>query len=439
MFSLRTINEYDDEFKQYMYNYIDKYTKQVFEQNKVISSYKIKDLLNNKFDKFLFEIKKTIIENINEKDKTLDDLIEDNSLVPMNLNVLEKYLNNFKKKICFVCYTNEKLKNWDPDSINQGIAGSEEAVIYLTEELAKLNIKVDVYCSPKNDVYSNIFQNPRYLPIELYLSDINNEFYDCCIMWRNFDLNLGKLRSDKVFCWLHDITIRERLPNFDLYLLLSNFHLSKMLEFTFDKPKTLIIGNGIKLEDNQEKKRKKHTIGYFSNYSRGLEILLNIWDDICESIPDVELHIYYGRETWGTMSQEKLDLIVLEIQKYKNIYEYGMISHSKLHEAMRELSIWAYPCINESETFCITAIKSQYYGMIPVVNRIGALKETVAECPSLNYEEIHLDSNEKFQLEYLDLLKQTILNEDKYDRNIYKNFAKEYTWENVANKLEKFF
>jgi glycogen synthase len=40
---------------------------------------------------------------------------------------------------------------------------------------------------------------------------------------------------------------------------------------------------------------------------------------------------------------------------------------------------WILPLNNaESELFCLNAIKAQYCGCIPIVNKIGALTETVS-------------------------------------------------------------
>ena len=58
------------------------------------------------------------------------------------------------KKIGIFTYPFEGVPAWDPDSILEGISGSEEAVIYMANELAHLNYEVYVIGNP-----------PRHSPI----------------------------------------------------------------------------------------------------------------------------------------------------------------------------------------------------------------------------------------------------------------------------------
>ena len=45
----------------------------------------------------------------------------------------------------------EGVKPWDPDAIQSGITGSEEAVIYISQSLARLDYKVIVFGDPPLD------------------------------------------------------------------------------------------------------------------------------------------------------------------------------------------------------------------------------------------------------------------------------------------------
>lgn len=46
---------------------------------------------------------------------------------------------------------------------------------------------------------------------------------------------------------------------------------------------------------------------------------------------------------------------------------------------MKNTSTWAYPCHVCSETYCITAIKSQAAGIIPVISKPGELDKPFIE------------------------------------------------------------
>ncbi|CAN0558487.1 unnamed protein product, partial [Ectocarpus sp. 12 AP-2014] len=57
--------------------------------------------------------------------------------------------------VAFYCfeYGNAWFPNWGPSSLGQGLGGSEEVVIHLSRELAKLGFWVEVYADPiGNDI-----------------------------------------------------------------------------------------------------------------------------------------------------------------------------------------------------------------------------------------------------------------------------------------------
>lgn len=49
---------------------------------------------------------------------------------------------------CFE-YGNEWFPNWGPSSLGKGLGGSEEVVVHLSRELARLGFWVEVYADPK--------------------------------------------------------------------------------------------------------------------------------------------------------------------------------------------------------------------------------------------------------------------------------------------------
>lgn len=333
--------------------------------------------------------------------------------------------------IGFYCYKSDKVGEWDPFSIERGIAGSEEAVIYCAEKLSK-NHTITVYANPPANSFpwKSAICNPRYTTVE---DIVHIRFqHDIIICWRRVDFTTAKERAKKVFYWPHDICTGEiKGKDLDGILWLSKYQKEQYLEKCpelRDKPH-VICGNGIDLDYFLDLKSREnpYSCGYFSNYSRGLTNLLDIWTEVKKKFPKATLEIFYGRETWGSMSNEDLEKLVKRIQLFKKrgVYERGKLGHEELAEKMKEISIWTYPCTTDTETFCITAIKAQAAGMIPVTTRIGALEETVhPEAPSLPIYNCG---------KYKELLLQTMQNIEKEDRKKYKEFAENFTWENCVN------
>ncbi len=55
------------------------------------------------------------------------------------------------KTIGIFTFANQGSHYWDPDSISSGITGSEEAIIYMGQKLAKLGHQVTVFGNPPKD------------------------------------------------------------------------------------------------------------------------------------------------------------------------------------------------------------------------------------------------------------------------------------------------
>ena len=348
-------------------------------------------------------------------------------------------------KIAILGYKSNLVGEWDPDSIHTGLPGSEEAVVYLSQSLAKMTHIVHIYMNPKNNTeYTKSGANPLWIKEDFWVAEENENMYDLVIMWRRLDVNTGRMRGKCVFFWPHDSPANYPVfPNFDANMILSAHHYRQFLTVPNFRSITYgICGNGLVPEQFSTPFRatNKYSIGYFSNYARGLEILLLIWPKIREEYPEATLAICYGRETWNTMSQRSFGFVVQKIEEYKNIgvTEYGKIGHYELAKLMEETSIWAYPCnyLGVTETFCITAIKAQAAGMIPVTTRLGALNETVhPEAPSSpninNLQDVII---------YQDKLLETMtsigrMREDEILelRQKFRNFGLGFTWDRVAN------
>ena len=349
-------------------------------------------------------------------------------------------------KIAIYGYEDKRVGYWDPDSVENGIPGSEECVINLSTYLSKLGHIVDIFMNPPSEKFR---ENPSWYNVSNFHNSPNN-YYDIVVFWRIMNLipikNLGK--GKKYILWLHDIAGREININipFDGVLLLSKFHEKNIMYYYsfLRKIPRIICGNGIVPEHFSKiirKRNNKLSLGYFSNYSRGLIILLNIWPKIKKNFPNTELHICYGRETWLPKDDHYHDLIKKIEENHNNgIIEHGKVGHLKLAEIMENTSIFAYPCSNISETFCITAIKCQMAGCIPVVNRLGALSETIHPLA------FTIEKNNNIEDDYYDMLINTMIYINDTDdikliehRNIFRNFALNYTWDKTTEKIERFF
>src|SRR6185437_10022328 len=106
----------------------------------------------------------------------------------------------YPTQIAIVTVKNPAAAPWDPDSVRKGITGSEEAVIYISEQLAQLGYQVSVYGDPPpKSVHSLPEANPRFLNLTQF--DGKTKF-DIAIAWRFPQLGpIFKNHAPKVYFW----------------------------------------------------------------------------------------------------------------------------------------------------------------------------------------------------------------------------------------------
>lgn len=330
------------------------------------------------------------------------------------------------------------MKPWDPDSIKTGLNGSEEAVIYMGEKLAKLGYKVLVFGDPPpNSSHSLPESNPRYVDTSFK----NDSLLDIAISWRMPDA-AARLKScaRKVYLWPHDtchsLLTDAQVNGFDDVLWLSDWQRNQWIFVNPNLAKfTKILGNGINPEQFHplQERVNPHSCIYGSNYARGLEVLLDIWPGIKQQFPRATLDIYYGWQHWGLLSSEKEAKMRIQLAQLASldVRDHGQVGHEELNRAYEKASIWAYPCTS-LEVFCITALRAQLAGALPVIIEGSGLKETVRhgfKCSQgQDYPAIL-----KNAMEYA----QKLTLEDR--KKLGEFVLQEFTWEKLANKWKEVF
>lgn len=288
----------------------------------------------------------------------------------------------------FCGYSHEPFS---PKSKAEGRGGSEEMVINMAFELSKRH-KVFVWnrCQADEGFYyapgGKLGQGVEYKNFD----DFDVKKTDILIVWRSPEsyhkYNLDKVEGRK-YLWLHDtVNQLDVLPYIYLYdgiLTLSKWHKEFYDMFVteehrdrFIKTRNAVLG----AEFKQKIKRDPYTIVYGSLYNRGLVELLTVWSDIKLEVPEAKLRVFYG---WETLEK------ILPIEQFKPFKEkvenlldqegvthLGRISHKEVAKEMLGAGIWAYPN-TYNEVSCITAMKAQLAGAIPVVIPKAALSETV--------------------------------------------------------------
>lgn len=335
------------------------------------------------------------------------------------------------KSIVIYCW--QTLSEWAAPSVINGISGSEEAVIYLSEEFKNLGYDVTVFCHC-GDLRGN-YNGVEYK--EFFEFNPKDEF-NIIIAWRN-NIFFNNIKAKTKLSWFHDVfdkaQERQWFTNTDVdkVIVLSQAH-ADLVPKDFDKSKVFISSNGINIKDFQTNGvlRNPYRMIYTSSYDRGIQHLLGLWPEVKKEVPEAELHIFYGWELFdkllerGHRSPEFKEKMV-QLMSQDGIYEHGMIGHKRLVKEMQKSKFFVYPS-HFYEISCISAMKAQACGCVPVVTDYAALKETVKDGVFVKGNAEDPKVREEYKNALIKALReQPEINVDK----------EQFSWSNVAKQWEK--
>ncbi len=352
-----------------------------------------------------------------------------------------------KDEVAIIC--GPGFEKWSPKNVNQGIGGSEEAVIYLSKELVKQGYKVTVYADPQDEMGE--YDGVTYLP--WYELNIKDEF-NIMLVWRAIGFVDSNFSARKTYLWMHDIPANpsfteERMKKIDKIFVLSNFHKSLLKMYKkgqlvdIPEDKIMVTSNGIiPVVINKKWQRDPHKLVYTSSYDRGLVYLLNMWPVIKKEVPEAHLEIFYGWNLYDVVhannpARARWKAQMQDLMKQDGITDHGRVGHTELNKEVATAGIWAYPSSFE-EISCISAMRAQALGAIPVVTDYAALKETVQHGSKVKVDITTSEGQVAYQKELIAMLKDPKLQEQI--RNPMMEFGqKEFSWEKVAKNWKEEF
>lgn len=337
-----------------------------------------------------------------------------------------------------------------------GIGGSEEAVINIARELAKQvphnEVKVWNNCGDDAGTYDDV----QYLD---YL-DFVDEPVDIFISWRH-ESNMKYAKNFKVaYHWLHDTVEEDRVLaalglGASKVMVLSKYH--RRLYPKIRNEEIFLTQNGVDMSTfDQKVERIPGRIFYGSSYDRGLKEFLEEWPKIKLAVPHATLHIAYGWQTWEAIARandsmenfKRVKESIEELMNQDGITHLGRISHKEVAKEMLEADVWGYPTW-WPEISCITAMKAQIGGAIPVVIPTAAVAETVQYGKKTDrgyYMDIDgnpavrtADTMDQWVKNMIDTLSRPQI-EKNFDRvEMMKWARKNFDWQHIAHKWSKQF
>jgi len=352
-------------------------------------------------------IKDIMKEEYPDKYDLLEKTINKKSINEKNIDKSSKYASSNK----ILVYTGWMTHLWNESHLeNKALGGSEKAVAYLTRELPK-NYEIIV----SGDVEEGIFDNVTYIHQNKLQNLLDKTEFHTIIISRyiNFLTEYNNLKCFQLILSLHDTHILNNGNNanhlleryntiIDTVITLTNWHKSHIITLypSLNPDKIKIINNGIdvsQFNNNNSNNKIKNKFVWSSRSERGLHIILNLWREITEKLPDATLDICsYGDFPINEQDNQMLKII----NSYNSITYHGKLNTKELYDLMSISEYWLYTT-NFTETSCITAMEMLMSQVICLYYPLAGLLDTVGDYGiSVNQGEeidtlIHLTTEKK--------------------------------------------
>ena len=338
-----------------------------------------------------------------------------------------------------VIFCGMQAEQWSPNSIRKGVGGSEEAVIFMARLWARMGWDVHVYnnCdAPGNHdgvEYHNFWAYDKTIPCAIFIA------------WRLSNYVLDAPDGAAAILWCHDVQKMEYfneaiLKRVSKICVLSKYHRTNLPEVPDER--FYVTRNGIMSRDfTASPSRDPLKCIYASSPDRGLDHLLEMWPEIHKRAPEAMLHVFYGfTKNYDLIHMHnermmKFKEYILKMATQPGVHWHGMVSHAILKDHFLSAGLWLYPT-EFTEISCITSMKAQAAGMIPVCRNMAALDETVQHGYKLSFSM----RDERTRISFVNMTVKLLNNPKKQEkiRTPMREWAREvFDWKKVAEEWHR--
>jgi len=256
------------------------------------------------------------------------------------------------------------------DSWRVGVGGSEYALITMCEEWTKRGYEVTLYNSPKEVGVSPFHQ----LPTNAFNP---NHPRDVLITFRSPNPLSIIAKGLKVWWSCDQYTIgnfQNFAPSMNRIVCISDFH-KNYFKSQYNILNATVIDLPVRIQDfPSDVERVPNRLVFTSVPDRGLHYLLDIWEEVKKSIPDVNLYITSDYRLWGAPDPRNSRHRAGWIGQ-KDVMFAGALPRKRYVEELAKSQLLVYPCEYE-ELFCISVAEAMISGVYPITSGVGALSTT---------------------------------------------------------------
>lgn len=187
--------------------------------------------------------------------------------------------------------------------------------------------------------------------------------------------------------WLHDLPgdpESEHLANggynkFEKLIFVSHWQFQAYQQrYGLPWYKCVVLQNAIEPIPSAKLNDGKIRLIYHTTPHRGLDILLPVFDRLCEKHDNIELDVYSSFNAYGWPERDQPYEPLFEFARnHPKINYHGYQPNSVIREALSKADIYAYPNTWQ-ETSCISMMEAMSAGLEIVHPNYGALAETAA-------------------------------------------------------------
>jgi len=250
-------------------------------------------------------------------------------------------------KINFI--VNAVFDGWEPTDTRLG--GTEEGVRDWAIELSGRGHDVHVYRNSRFDDYRSVtrIENGAWF-------DYRSDYYgggDVCINIKSSEIE----PLEPTIYYTNEVDASQKdLSRYKAVIHISNWAKENI---PVNNPNVFVVPHGYDPKKIFPGMKIPKQCLYASSPDRGLDTLLEAWPRVYEAHPDANLVLTYGGHA-----------------NLPGVTALGEVDEDTMNELYRTSDIWCHPA-NGGELQCITGMKAQAAGCVPVIIPTMALYETV--------------------------------------------------------------
>lgn len=367
--------------------------------------------------KALVQLKKLM--KIKDKDKLKAALEK----LPIDLQsepyIVQLRNENFSKTTStgkdLVIYCGNTVETWNSELFQtKGFGGSEEAVVHLAREYAKLGWNVTVYnnCGHKATTEhvlmdSLIAFRMRSVTYRPFWEFNYRDKQDVVILWRWAKPLDADINAPKIFLDIHDVIppgelTEKRVEKVTKIFVKSKFHRSLFPNVPDEK--FAIVPNGLEIYPDSTIKKDPYLIINTSSPDRSMDVMPKLFKEIKKRVPKARMQWCYGWDGFiSAHSSDTKKMAWMEETKKAiadaGIEDLGRITQKEVGKLYQKASIFAYPT-EFAEIDCISVKKAQAAGCIAVTTDFGALKESNATGFKVHSTKTKYNWNKPYQFHF---------------------------------------